>query len=138
MDHRPRAIAVPPRGPEIGSLRSSPPSTDWQPCYGVEIDPLSESFVVLLNPEGTRLLQELAPCRALFTVRRRSHVGALAEGSALRSSQLSGPPDGGAGLQLSAHRSRVLRDCRMLAACVSVASRFQTPELPPLFSQSMS
>ena len=40
-----------------GSLRSSPPSTDWQPCYGVEIDPLSESFVVLLNPEGTRLLR---------------------------------------------------------------------------------
>ena len=25
--------------------------------YGVEIDPLSESFVVLLNPEGTRLLR---------------------------------------------------------------------------------
>jgi hypothetical protein len=35
----------------------SPASTGWQPCYGVEIDPLSESFVVLLNPEGTRLLR---------------------------------------------------------------------------------
>jgi hypothetical protein len=32
-------------------------STEWQACYGVEIDPLSESFVVLLNPEGTRLLR---------------------------------------------------------------------------------
>jgi hypothetical protein len=36
---------------------TSPASTDWQPCFGVEIDPLSESFVVLLNPEGTRLLR---------------------------------------------------------------------------------
>jgi hypothetical protein len=39
------------------NLRSSPASTEWQPCYGVEIDPLSESFVVLLNPECTRLLR---------------------------------------------------------------------------------
>ncbi len=37
--------------------RTAPASTEWQPCYGVEIDPLSESFVVLLNPEGTRLLR---------------------------------------------------------------------------------
>src|SRR5580704_19450537 len=37
--------------------RTSPASTEWQACYGVEIDPLSESFVVLLNPEGTRLLR---------------------------------------------------------------------------------
>ena len=36
---------------------STPVATEWQPCYGVEIDPLSESFVVLLNPEGTRLLR---------------------------------------------------------------------------------
>ena len=36
---------------------SAPVATDWQPCYGIEIDPLSESFVVLLNPEGTRLLR---------------------------------------------------------------------------------
>ncbi len=40
-----------------GNLHSGPASTEWQPCYGVEIDPLSESFVVLLNPEGTRLLR---------------------------------------------------------------------------------
>ncbi len=36
---------------------SAPVATEWQPCYGIEIDPLSESFVVLLNPEGTRLLR---------------------------------------------------------------------------------
>lgn len=32
-------------------------STAWRPYYGLELDPLSESFVVLLNPEGTRLLR---------------------------------------------------------------------------------
>ena len=32
-------------------------STEWQPCFGVEIDPLSESFVVILNEDGTRLLR---------------------------------------------------------------------------------
>lgn len=35
----------------------SPTSTEWRPCFGVEIDPSSESFVVLLNAEGTRLLR---------------------------------------------------------------------------------
>jgi hypothetical protein len=39
------------------NYRTGPASTEWQACYGVEIDPLSESFVVLLNPEGTRLLR---------------------------------------------------------------------------------
>ena len=32
-------------------------STAWRPCFGLEIDPMSESFVVLLNEEGTRLLR---------------------------------------------------------------------------------
>src|SRR5579863_10644157 len=32
-------------------------TTAWRPHYGLEIDPISESFVVLLNPEGTRLLR---------------------------------------------------------------------------------
>lgn len=32
-------------------------STAWRPYFGLELDPLSESFVVLLNPEGTRLLR---------------------------------------------------------------------------------
>ena len=32
-------------------------STAWRPYYGLELDPLSESFVVLLNPEGSRLLR---------------------------------------------------------------------------------
>jgi hypothetical protein len=31
-------------------------ATPWSPYYGLELDPNSESFVVLLNPEGTRLL----------------------------------------------------------------------------------
>jgi len=32
-------------------------STAWRAYFGLELDPLSESFVVLLNPEGTRLLR---------------------------------------------------------------------------------
>ncbi len=32
-------------------------STAWRPYFGLELDPLSESFVVLLNAEGTRLLR---------------------------------------------------------------------------------
>ena len=32
-------------------------STAWRPYFGLELDPISESFVVLLNSEGTRLLR---------------------------------------------------------------------------------
>jgi hypothetical protein len=32
-------------------------TTAWRPYFGLEIDPISESFVVMLNPEGTRLLR---------------------------------------------------------------------------------
>jgi len=32
-------------------------TTAWRGYYGLEIDPISESFVVLLNPEGSRLLR---------------------------------------------------------------------------------
>jgi hypothetical protein len=32
-------------------------STSWRPYFGLELDPVTESFVVLLNPEGTRLLR---------------------------------------------------------------------------------
>ncbi|HEY1830086.1 MAG TPA: hypothetical protein VGG38_07585 [Acidimicrobiales bacterium] len=32
-------------------------TTAWRPYFGLEIDPISESFLVLLNPEGTRLLR---------------------------------------------------------------------------------
>ncbi len=32
-------------------------STQWRAYFGLELDPVSESFVVLLNPEGTRLLR---------------------------------------------------------------------------------
>ena len=38
-------------------LDSQQASTGWRPYFGLEIDPVSESFVVLLNPEGTRLLR---------------------------------------------------------------------------------
>jgi hypothetical protein len=34
---------------------SAPVATEWQPCYGVEIDPLSESCVVRRYPQGPRL-----------------------------------------------------------------------------------
>jgi hypothetical protein len=32
-------------------------ATQWRPYYGLDIDPLSETFVVRLDPEGTRLLR---------------------------------------------------------------------------------
>ena len=32
-------------------------ATSWRPYYGLELDPNSESFVVVLNREGTRLLR---------------------------------------------------------------------------------
>jgi hypothetical protein len=32
-------------------------STAWRPYFGLEMNPDSESFVVLLNPEATRLLR---------------------------------------------------------------------------------
>ncbi len=32
-------------------------TTAWRPYFGLEIDSISESFLVLLNPEGTRLLR---------------------------------------------------------------------------------
>jgi len=38
-------------------LDSHSASTGWRPYFGLDIDPVSESFVVLLNPEGTRLLR---------------------------------------------------------------------------------
>lgn len=32
-------------------------STAWRQYFGLELDPYSESFVVMLNAEGTRLLR---------------------------------------------------------------------------------
>jgi hypothetical protein len=34
-----------------------PATTEWRPYFGLDLDPGSESFVVLLNAEGTRLLR---------------------------------------------------------------------------------
>src|SRR6202021_2825877 len=39
------------------SLDSHAATTAWRAYFGMEIDAISESFVVLLNPEGTRLLR---------------------------------------------------------------------------------
>ena len=32
-------------------------TTEWRQLYGLELQPGSEAFTVLLNPEGTRLLR---------------------------------------------------------------------------------
>jgi hypothetical protein len=42
------------KGADIGSR---PTTTEWRPYFGLEVDPRSESFVVVLNAEGTRLLR---------------------------------------------------------------------------------
>src|SRR5580704_19379354 len=42
------------RGVDVGR---HPAVTDWRPYFGLELDPRSESFVVMLNAEGTRLLR---------------------------------------------------------------------------------
>jgi hypothetical protein len=42
------------KGADVGRR---PTTTEWRPYFGVDVDPRSESFVVLLNPEGTRLLR---------------------------------------------------------------------------------
>ena len=52
-------------------------STAWRPYFGLELDPISESFVVLLNPEGTRLLRSWRHVAALPAVRGRGHGRAL-------------------------------------------------------------
>lgn len=38
-------------------LQAGQASTSWRAYFGLELDPLSESFVVLLNPDGSRLLR---------------------------------------------------------------------------------
>ena len=42
------------KGADVGRR---PTTTEWRPYFGLELDPGSESFVVLLNTEGTRLLR---------------------------------------------------------------------------------
>ncbi len=38
-------------------MEAPPAATEWRPYFGLDIDPYSESFVVRLNAEGTRLLR---------------------------------------------------------------------------------
>lgn len=35
----------------------TPPVTGWRPYYGLELSSDSDAFVVLLNPQGTRMLR---------------------------------------------------------------------------------
>jgi hypothetical protein len=42
------------KGADVGRR---PTTTEWRPYFGLDLDPVSESFVVLLNAEGTRLLR---------------------------------------------------------------------------------
>ena len=42
------------KGADVAAHRAA---TSWRPFYGLEMDEGSDSFVVYLNPEGTRLLR---------------------------------------------------------------------------------
>lgn len=42
------------KGVEVSNTR---PATEWRPYEAVEFVPGSDAFVVLLNPEGTRMLR---------------------------------------------------------------------------------
>ncbi len=42
------------KGADVGRR---PTTTEWRPYFGLDLNPRSESFVVMLNPEGTRLLR---------------------------------------------------------------------------------
>jgi hypothetical protein len=39
------------------NARHIPNATAWRPYYGLQFDPGSDSFVILVNPEGTRSLR---------------------------------------------------------------------------------
>jgi hypothetical protein len=42
------------KGADVGRR---PTTTEWRPYFRIDLDPRSESFVVVLNAEGTRLLR---------------------------------------------------------------------------------
>jgi hypothetical protein len=42
------------KGVDVGR---HPAATEWRPYFHLDLDPHSESFVVVLNAEGTRLLR---------------------------------------------------------------------------------
>jgi hypothetical protein len=42
------------KGVDVGRHAAT---TEWRPYFGLDVDPRSESFVVSLNAEGTRLLR---------------------------------------------------------------------------------
>ncbi len=64
-------------------------TTAWRAYYGLEIDPISESFVVLLESGGHPPAPVLAPRGALPAVRREPDRRALARRAAERLAGLS-------------------------------------------------
>jgi len=60
------------------SLDAHAATTAWRAYFGLEIDPISESFVVLLNPEGNPPPPFVAPRRAVPPVRWRPDGGVVA------------------------------------------------------------
>jgi hypothetical protein len=63
------------KGLDVGGR---PAATDWCRYFGLEVDPDSESFVVMLNSQGTRLL------------RSWRHTGDCAQCGGHQSADLSG------------------------------------------------
>jgi hypothetical protein len=58
-----------------------PAATEWRRSYGLEFDPDSETFIVLLNSKGTRLLRPW----------RHTQVGAQCDGHAMDELSLDEP-----------------------------------------------
>jgi hypothetical protein len=61
------------------SLDTESATTAWRSYFGLEVDPVSESFLVMLNPQGTRLLRSwqhsacCSQCDAVSTVELSRH-----------------------------------------------------------------
>lgn len=80
-----------------GMGTGDPAVTEWRPYYALEIDWESDSFLVALNPEGTRLLrswQHEAGCEQC-TDRRTGPVPL--QGALRRSAPVPSPSPGGTG-----------------------------------------
>ena len=67
-------------------------TTAWRAYYGLEIDPISESFVVILNPEGTRLLRSWRHVEHCSAVRRQPDGRTVARRPAERVAGLTPGP----------------------------------------------
>ena len=59
------------KGLDVGA---HPAATEWRPYFGLDLDPLTGSFAVRLNPEGTRLIRSwrhVEPCEQCGAQRTR-------------------------------------------------------------------